>query len=260
MKAPELIIISGTGDSVTVSFGRTRQRKLRYTQTVNEYGHIELERDSETPGAHKSGVLEHKSKKPARAIPIAKHKTKTELKTVVVTYRDAAKALIRSQVANGDSIEHIKQSQHGHCCKEYWANVGGYADQKRYPTDKIVVHEVNDKKIKPAAIFSLREIYNEIKKSSGAPDDIKKLIKEPLANNKQIINLDKIRKITDVNCSHTCKYFGFIHPCMVCWDDTKKYLCIKDWIKAGNRKITNPNQVIEITPNGDLLKIHVKDD
>jgi hypothetical protein len=199
-------------------------------------------------------------KKPSRATPKTKHKTKTELKTAVVTYRDAAKALIRGEVENGADIQTLKSRQPGCCCDEYEAQVGGWANQKKYSSDKIIVTELRGRKLKPAAIFSLREIYNEIKKSSGAPDDIKKLIKEPLANNKQIINLDKIRKITDVNCSHTCKYFGFIHPCMVCWDDTKKYLCIKDWIKAGNRKITNPNQVIEITPNGDLLKIHVKDD
>ena len=103
---------------------------------------------------------------------------------------------------------------------------------------------------------NLKDTLTEGIKTSRASDDDKKHVKDTLAkSNKQIVNLDKIRKITDVNCNHRCKYFGFIHPCMVCWNDSKKYLCIKDWIKAGNRKITNPNQVIEINPNGDLLRI-----
>jgi len=54
MKAPDYIKLSGTGDVISVSFGKKRTRETKYTQTVNEYGHIELERILNTLKTKKS--------------------------------------------------------------------------------------------------------------------------------------------------------------------------------------------------------------
>jgi hypothetical protein len=290
-KVPDYIRIEGTGDNVAVSFGRNRLHKLRYTQTVNEYGHIELERDIETdkpvkeplkivrfrdqmqnaecatctklsskhpidvdtgkelclmdwihadykypllarlvlqrsgkwenlqetvlPHIVKPWVLHDKrifrnlrekenGKKPSRATPKTKHKTKTELKTAVVTYRDAAKALIRGEVENGADIQTLKSRQPGYSCDKYEAQVGGWANQKKYSSDKIIVTELRGRKLKPAAIFSLIEIYNEIKKSSGAPDDKALQLKEEMVSGK---NCDKDAACAVCSLRNRCKRY-----------------------------------------------------
>jgi hypothetical protein len=291
MKAPEYIEIEMDGNftSAVVSFGTGRKRRLTY-KVLEKHTHlktsittIELERDIETDkpvkepltpiphvdikrlkGEHKgketTGFFS-KGKKLSRATPKTKDKTETAVKKPL-TPREAAVKLIRSQVENGSTIQQIKQSQHCHCCKEYWANVGGYADQKRYPTDKIVVHAVNDKKIKPAAIFSLREIYNEIKKSSGAPDDGKKPVKEPLTvtavKRKREILPGRVQTSANahqyLDCKG-CKLDTSIHP-----SGDEGQLCLKDWLVHGYPDPNNPVDTNVDYTYDKINKIYVKDD
>lgn len=189
---PELIIISVNPETLIaeVSFSDTRQHKIKYdienTKMLSSSatsmrlrkvpkGRLKLDGNVkeplETSSRHKTDKrylhrLQNEDKKLSKAIPIAKHKTKTELKTAVVTYRDAAKALIRGEVENGADIQTLKSRQPGYSGDEYEAQVGGRGFQKKYSIDKIIVTELRGRKLKPAAIFSLREIYNEIKKSS----------------------------------------------------------------------------------------------
>ena len=94
-----------------------------------------------------------------------------------MTPLELAKALIYNDIVNGATIQQIKAGQQGSYGHGYNVQVGGWiwnednkgqkTSDKRIPTDKIVVREANGKLINK--IFSLKEIYNLIKKELEQP-------------------------------------------------------------------------------------------
>lgn len=85
----------------------------------------------------------------------------------IVTARDAAKDLVRAYVLRGDSIESLKAGMLGSWNDEYHAQIGGYVNGKKNRADQIAVLELNGKKV--SEIFSLKELYDEIKNEGPAP-------------------------------------------------------------------------------------------
>ncbi len=83
----------------------------------------------------------------------------------IKTPKEAARELIKFYVLRGDSLESLKRGQLGHYSSDsYNAQIGGYANEKRVSTDKIIVKKIKDKELKPHEIFSLKAIFEEIKK------------------------------------------------------------------------------------------------
>ena len=78
---------------------------------------------------------------------------------------ELAKYLIKTEVERGDSIEDIMSSQHGMGGPGYHMSIGGGV--LRIKNDKILVNEAHGKIINK--IFSLREIYNIVKKELNQP-------------------------------------------------------------------------------------------
>jgi hypothetical protein len=189
MKAPEKIILEIDRENhciAKVSFGDIRKREIIYDiyeigeEQTKDNKHIQITKiklmrikdfkKEYNAASKKNKVLcEHcgfgtKDAGTKPETPPWRKKLKDTLRTYIPkNERDAAKQLIRGYVERGDTINDFKKSWLGHCSNEYVANIGGYADDKKYSNDKILVTEVNNKKIKPAAVFTLREIYEEVK-------------------------------------------------------------------------------------------------
>ena len=89
-----------------------------------------------------------------------------------ITPLELAKDLIFNDVIKGSTIKEIKSGQQGSCGPGYDAQIGGWiwtedrrgqkTSDKRMSTDNILVRKASGKLINK--IFSLREIYNLVKK------------------------------------------------------------------------------------------------
>ncbi|MDD4468171.1 MAG: DNA polymerase III subunit beta, partial [Candidatus ainarchaeum sp.] len=77
--------------------------------------------------------------------------------------RESAKDLIRYNVEQGESIKSISAGQEGASTDEYSVEIGGYANGKKIGSNKIQVSRIGETELDPPIIFSLEEIYNEIK-------------------------------------------------------------------------------------------------
>lgn len=80
---------------------------------------------------------------------------------------ELAKYLIKTEVERGDSIGSIMSSQQGMGGPGYHMSIGGWTPENRIKNDKILVSEAQGKIINK--IFSLREIYNMVKKEQKQP-------------------------------------------------------------------------------------------
>jgi len=170
MKAPETIFFRWTDEgNAEFSFGSgKRMRKILYFQAK---GPTEKDRTVMFMRVHDFKKDYDKKYNPE------KRKTIT-----IKTPRDAAKELIRHEVERGDSLQHITEGQHGCCTNEYTAGIGGWLGSKESCSrTEIAVTKIAGKKIVPAAVFSLREIYNEIKaETKGTLNNIQKPVKDTL--------------------------------------------------------------------------------
>lgn len=70
--------------------------------------------------------------------------------------------MIKFYVLRGDTYEDLKSGYMGEHGRDFSASISGYICGKNYGNDKILVNELNGKKVN--AVFSLREIFNEIKR------------------------------------------------------------------------------------------------
>jgi len=80
---------------------------------------------------------------------------------------ELAKDLIRIDVLRKETIQQIRSGQQGSGGPGYYMSVGGCMNDKKIPTDKIIVIEAQGKEVNK--IFSLREIYNLIEKELNQP-------------------------------------------------------------------------------------------
>ncbi len=83
----------------------------------------------------------------------------------VLPARDVAKKLIEDYVKRGDTFESLKGSYLG----GNDAMIGGYANGKGVGGEKIVVKSIDGKELPSPQVFSLREIYDEVKKEEILP-------------------------------------------------------------------------------------------
>ena len=91
------------------------------------------------------------------------------------TARDAAKDFIRPYVLRGDSVESLRRGAMGHWGQDYRASIGGTI-VREYPgggmrvrgigTDKVLVHEVAGQPVVPPAIYTLSELYDEVRREN----------------------------------------------------------------------------------------------
>ena len=77
--------------------------------------------------------------------------------------REAAKNMIKGYVERGDSLKNLARSYLGVGGGDYSAGIGGYADGKNIGPNKIHVDKIGDKELNPPEIFSLKELFDEIK-------------------------------------------------------------------------------------------------
>jgi len=81
-----------------------------------------------------------------------------------MTPREAAIKLIRVYVDRGDTLEDLAKSQLGHMSQEFSAGIGGFLAERNIGRNKILVKKVKGKTVNE--VFSLTEIFNEIKKGA----------------------------------------------------------------------------------------------
>ena len=84
-------------------------------------------------------------------------------KGAIKTAREAAIDMIRGSVERGDTLESLKSGLMGVFSDEYRANIGGYINGKNIGSNKIQVSHLNGKELAKPEIFSLEELYKEIK-------------------------------------------------------------------------------------------------
>lgn len=107
------------------------------------------------------------------------------------TPREVAKDFIRAYVARGDSLKSLRDGQMGESNKDgHSISIGGYINGKKISTDKIVVEQINGKKLKTPYVVSLREVYAELK------DKPAKTKSEPLSDKvpAKETQTDKVKK------------------------------------------------------------------
>lgn len=92
-------------------------------------------------------------------MPMSKPETSTNAKTIAIDF-------IKDYVERGDTLKSLKDGQGGSSSSEYSVSIGGYANKKRVSSDKIVVTRMNGKDLAIPKIFSLKELYDEIKSQS----------------------------------------------------------------------------------------------
>jgi hypothetical protein len=85
--------------------------------------------------------------------------------THIKTARDAAKDLIKKYVKRGDTYDHLKNSFLGSHSDKYGAAIGMHVNGKAQ-TNKIVVISLHGQDLSKPEVFSLKELYDEIKKEN----------------------------------------------------------------------------------------------
>ena len=142
------------GDATVISI---EKRSIRFKDSEGkEYAAFDLSTAKKLLQAGEWSLKEGGEKK-QKEKPIAK---KREIKTA----RDAAIDLIRAYVERGDTIESLKAGQQGTFGEEYSAQIGGYVNGKNVGNNKILVSKLHGKELAKPEIFSLKELYDEIKK------------------------------------------------------------------------------------------------
>lgn len=106
--------------------------------------------------------------------------------------RDVATHLIRTYVERGDTYESIKNSHMGYS-SESAASIGGYVNGKSVKNDKIVVTRLNGVDLTKPEIFSLKELFNEIKNETK-PGSVE-VQKEKKGKIKTLANSEQVQKI-----------------------------------------------------------------
>ena len=81
----------------------------------------------------------------------------------IKTAREAAVDMIKHYVERGDDLRSIRSERMGSFNDRYHAEIGGYVNGKPIKNDKIVVMELGGKELTPPQIFSLKELFDEIK-------------------------------------------------------------------------------------------------
>src|SRR5258708_30794741 len=75
---------------------------------------------------------------------------------------EAAIDLIEPYVKT-ESLEHLKHSYMGACHDEYWAQISGELNGKKYGSDYIVVFRVGKKEC--AEVFKIKDVYEYVNQS-----------------------------------------------------------------------------------------------
>lgn len=101
-------------------------------------------------------IYKEPSKKPEQKVDAEEEKG--------LSARELAKNLIKTYVIRGETIEDLRKGGLGSYGGGDSAEIGGYVNGKRVGNDKILVSEIGGKKV--SEIFSLKELYDEIKTTS----------------------------------------------------------------------------------------------
>src|SRR3990167_2591844 len=88
---------------------------------------------------------------------------KPKTKKAIKTAKGAAIDMIRVSVERGDSLKSLKDGLLGVSGDEYKASIGGYVNGKNIGNNKIQVSYLNGEELAKPEIFSLEELYKEIK-------------------------------------------------------------------------------------------------
>jgi len=123
-----------------------------------------------------------------------------------ISMRNFAKSLIAVDVIRGYSISMIKSGSAGRVNDTGWVSVGGYVNGKNITSNKILVHKFKGKTVQE--IFSLQELYNEIKKETSdlpettvkkeKPTNTKKNIEDALTGAKAYLKYAKDTEKSDI--------------------------------------------------------------
>jgi hypothetical protein len=123
-----------------------------------------------------------------------------------ISMRDFAKSLIAVDVIRGYDISSIKSGSAGRVNDTGWVSVGGYVNGKNITSNKILVEKFKGKTVQE--IFSLQELYNEIKKETSdlpettvkkeKPTNTKKNIEDALTGAKAYLKYAKDTEKSDI--------------------------------------------------------------
>jgi len=149
-------------------------------ETANMHADIVTNNDVNPDDVQDVGIMDAEGKYQAMKLPDSKggapldslpevpkellDKTKKIISEAALTPREAAADFIKGYVLRGDAVESLANM--GTAGGKYSAQIGGYVDDKKLGNDKIAITKIGDKKLEKAEIFSLKELYSEIKAST----------------------------------------------------------------------------------------------
>jgi hypothetical protein len=194
------------GDQIIVDMGSGKEVVEVMTQfkTPSDVQFISLKRKSGAPytvtprklNSIITSFKDEKTIKQKEEIEIPKSKVsnvskETKIKNYLkklleepISMRDFAKSLIAVDVIRGYSISMIKSGSAGKSNDTGWVSVGGYVNGKNITSNKILVEKFKGKTVQE--IFSLQELYNEIKNETSDLLKAPKTKDQPSNTNKDL--------------------------------------------------------------------------